>query len=112
MSEVYYRYDGYEYAQCDTYPVLRRTAKGVWINIGLSYPGLEKEKFILDGARKRWAYPTKELALESFQIRKERQIRHCNDMIERANKALVAVGLRAIDPASRFRKYDDWESFI
>lgn len=109
MSEVYYRYDGYEYASLETYDVLRRTARGAWINIGLPFKGCEKEKFILDGARKRWAYPTKEEALESFRIRKERQIRHCNDMIERANKALVKVGFEAIDPQSRFIRHEEWE---
>jgi hypothetical protein len=104
MTE-YYRYDGYKYAQCDSYRVTKCTPKGVWVSLGYGV----KEKFILNDARRRWAYPTKELALESFRIRKERQIMHSNDSIEKANIALRKVGLKAIDSQSRFHRYDDEE---
>jgi hypothetical protein len=94
----YFRYDGYEHAMCYSYPVTRRTLKGVWIALG--YP--EKQKFILNDARKCWAYPTKELALDSFKIRKHRQIMHSNASIDSANIALRKVGLETIDVRTRF----------
>ncbi len=103
ISTTYYRYDGYKYACCDSYSVVKRTLKGVWISLGWG----SKDKFILNGARKRWAYPTKEEALESFRIRKRRQIMHCNDMIDNANQGLIKVGLKAIERGTRFTKYDD-----
>jgi hypothetical protein len=95
----YFRIDGYGNAYISAYEILRKTPKGCWIKIGY-----QTEKFILDGARRRWAYPTKELALDSYRIRKERQIRHCNDMIQAANEGLIKMGFKIIDPSSRFRK--------
>ena len=49
------------------YPIIKRTAKGVWINVGY------KPKFVLNDSTKRYAYPTEELAKESFLRRKWRQ---------------------------------------
>ena len=104
----YYRYDGYKNACCYAFKVIRKTHCGVWISTG-SYH--QPERFILNDARRRWAYPTKEDALNSFRIRKERQIMHLNASIEKANQALLAVGLKTIDPQSRFNKYDDEENW-
>lgn len=50
-------------------PVLRETAKTVVLN----YFGTEKR--VLKDARKRFAYPTVELALESYIKRKDHHIR-------------------------------------
>ena len=51
-------------------PVKRETPKCVVLDeYGI-------ERFVLKDARKRYAYPTKELALESYIIRKQRQIQH------------------------------------
>lgn len=36
-----------------------------------------RERQVLKEARRRFAYPAKELALESFIIRKQRQMQHC-----------------------------------
>jgi hypothetical protein len=102
----YYRYDGYKNARCESYRVMKKTLRGVWI-----YLGYQDKKFILNHARRRWAYPDKEDALNSFKIRKERQIMHSNDSIEKANQALLAVGLKTIDPQTRFRNYDDDREF-
>jgi len=101
-AEFYFRYDGYEHAQLFKYPVIRRTNKGCWIQVGY-----QNEKFILNNARRRWAYPTQPLALQSFQIRKHRQIMHCNNTIELANVALQKVGLEPVNPKSKFAKYND-----
>jgi hypothetical protein len=101
----YYRYDDYENARCSAYKVVKKTLHGVWISLGYG----EKDKFILDHARRRWAYPTMKDALNSFRIRKERQIMHSNASIDNAIQALIAVGLKPINRNSRFRKYDDEE---
>lgn len=90
MKEVYYRYDSrYEESgymdesgdyrtlaggaviiQLRKFTVTKKTEKGVWVNNGYGMT-----KFILDNARKRYAYPTQALAWESFIARKEKQIR-------------------------------------
>lgn len=100
----YFRVDGYDTAYTHAYEILYKTPKGCWISVGY-----EDKKFILNDARRRWAYPTVELARNSYRIRKERQIRHCNDMIENANAGLVRMGFKAIDPKSRFRKTSYFE---
>jgi len=51
------------------YHVLRRTEKGVWIRVDW-----DRDRFILDGSGKRFAYPTKEAAKEGLLRRKLRQI--------------------------------------
>lgn len=51
-------------------PVVRETEKCVVVD------EWRKQRFILKVARKRYAYPTKELALDSYIIRKQRQIQY------------------------------------
>jgi hypothetical protein len=63
-------------------PVLRRTPKGVWLD---NYGG---ERFVLNGANKRFACPTVEEAQESFKARKEKQIRLLREQIRDAEEAL------------------------
>lgn len=55
------------YVEFYEFRFLRKTPRGAWIDVW------GKPKFILDGARKRWACPTKQEALESFLARKKRQ---------------------------------------
>jgi hypothetical protein len=85
MTEFYYRYyDGNSYGEIsinlEKFRVKRRTSKGVWIEVGM-YP--VKEKFILYNARVRYAYPTKELAEQSFRIRKEKQYGYIREALRR-----------------------------
>jgi hypothetical protein len=51
-------------------PVARETPKCVVLD------EYGRERYVLKDARKRYAYPTKELALDSYIIRKQRQIQH------------------------------------
>ncbi len=51
------------------YPVLKRTPKGAWLDINA------RRRFVLAGARKRYACPTIEEARESFLARKAAQRR-------------------------------------
>ena len=55
---------------CESYRILRHTKCGVWINADC------QERFVLNNARKKYAYPTKKEALRSFKIRKSRQLQH------------------------------------
>jgi hypothetical protein len=84
-NEVFHRYDDQHYAPMldefddpigvgthklvhRTYPVIKRTPKGVWLSMGFG-----EKRFVLLTARKRYALPTKAEALESFLLRKSRQ---------------------------------------
>ncbi len=53
---------------CQEIPVARETPKCVVLD------EYGRERFVLKDARRRYAYPTKELALDSYIIRKKRQI--------------------------------------
>jgi hypothetical protein len=64
------------------YEIKRKTPKGAWIDVW------GQEKFVLDNARKRYAYTTEELARESFIARKEWQIHHLQRQLEHAQAAL------------------------
>ena len=66
-----YRYDsinGYGYMKVclEEYEVERETPCGYWIR--------GERKWVPKDGKKRYAYPTKEEALESFRARKRRQI--------------------------------------
>ena len=63
------------------YPVKRCTNRGVWID------EFGKERFVLNDARKRYAYPTEEQAVASFLARKKRQ------------RALLTLQLQSVDIA-------------
>lgn len=64
----------------DRYRILRRTPKGCWIEAN----GRKAERFVLDVAHRKFAYPTLELAMDSYRIRKRRQIQHLSAQLERA----------------------------
>lgn len=65
-----------------TFKVTKTTPKGVWIaNSG-------RRRFVLLGATRQYASPTKEEALKSFIRRKYRYIEILNSKKERAEKAL------------------------
>ena len=80
--------------------VIRETPKGAWIAPPWTstYNPEEKTltewkwhygaKFVLNDSRRCFAHPTKELAVNSFRIRKMRQIQHCRNAIDRAKEAL------------------------
>ena len=64
--------------------VVRTTPKGYWISIPYSF----KLKWVSSEAKKRFAYPTKEEALQSFRARKRRQVAILSYQLERAKMAL------------------------
>lgn len=101
--EIYYRYwdqlttNGI-YVYRTEYIVEKHTSKGVWIN------DFGHRRFVLNSARKRFAHPTKEEALESFRARKKRQIKILTRQLERARAALSA-SLDNNDAALRIQQW-------
>ena len=100
MAEVYHRYDDRTYAapldefdnpmgpsrlsiEHTTYPVLKATPKGVWLDLGLG-----GRRLVLHASRKRFACSTEEEALRSFIERKKRQAGICDTRAEKARTAL------------------------
>ena len=104
MADVLFRYVDYwfcgdEFAtECRpeiySYAVEKVTAKGVWVrdeNRG-GYDAKAKKwgklRFFLSGATKRFAYPTKEEALDSYVQRKKRQVRILSSQLDDAKELL------------------------
>lgn len=90
IGDVWYRYvdsdqewsrDPYELS----FPVKRYTAKSVV----LDWYG--KDKFVLLDARKRFAHPTRELAMASYIARKQREIGLMSARHDRAVEWLAAA---------------------
>lgn len=67
-------------------PVVRKTEKGVWV---------ESEdrgvRFCRDGAKKRFAYPTREEAIESLLQRTLHRIGHLRNTIDRCRDVVEAI---------------------
>lgn len=114
MTETWYRYEDHRESlgvdQWDNpYPgfrsvvtlsefsVLRHTPKGVWLtNKGLW--GGTSRHFVRNEARKRFACPTKEDALESYIARKKRQIQILEDQVKHATNCLDQAVSKMMNP--------------
>lgn len=75
--ESYYNYR--DTLVCNVYVISSRTPKGVWVvptwvNINDDEDIKLHRKFVLNGGRKRFAYPTRALAKYAFLCRKRRRI--------------------------------------
>lgn len=62
----------------ERWTVLRRTPKGVWLRHPFSYDfDVESgKKLVIHDTNRKWAYPTKKEAWESFKIRLMRREQH------------------------------------
>ena len=94
MVEIYYRYDdpwtSGEAPFLQELSVARYTPKCVVLN------DHGVDRFVLkDPDGRRYAYPTKELALKSYIIRKQRQMQHASNTFDKAKENLEAA--RAIE---------------
>ena len=69
------------------FDVKKVTPKGVWLDLGWG-----DARFVRTNARKQYACPTLELAMESFKARKQRQIKLLTSQLRRAERAL-ALGI-------------------
>lgn len=84
-----YRYNNhYNVVVLESYPVVKTTPCGYWIR---DYSRDKNKRFVLASGRKRFAYETKELAKESFIIRKNRQLQYFKAGIENVKLALEAI---------------------
>lgn len=86
------------------YIVVRMTPKGCWViedhNIGsIMISWKEARRFVLTASRKRFVYPNKKGAMESFIKRSEAHLRILNENIRQIN--------RGIDLIERKMKKDD-----
>lgn len=89
---ILYRYEDLHYADCLNVQVILReflitktTPRGAWVdNCGTP-------RFVLSGAYKRFACPTKKEAIDSFIARKKRQVRILMAQREIAQKALLVA---------------------
>jgi hypothetical protein len=98
VAEIWYRYEDIVYAslyddgpgrlvvELREYEVLRHTPKGVWLTLGFG-----DKRFVLRGARKRFACPTKLEARESFIARKTRQMKIHLACAARAKDSILLV---------------------
>lgn len=84
MSKLLYRVeDAYGRLYVRQFEVIRRTPCGAWINDGV------KDRFILDGARKRYATEDVESAKTSFVARKTRQLAILTAQAENVRRSLT-----------------------
>lgn len=70
------------------YRVVKRTPAGFWIAPLWDHDARFK-KFVLAGLGRRHAYPTRQLARESFIARKKKEIQHCARQHDRAVRYLA-----------------------
>lgn len=88
-TEHLYRVDGHAYTdgsvQVSTYsyPITGTTPKGVWVDV------FGDKKFVLSAAKKRFAYPTEDEALQSFLARKKRQRIILRDQLQRVERLIA-----------------------
>jgi hypothetical protein len=82
---------GYTHIELSLYVLFRETPCGYWIIPKWANSDHTKEKYkrwISKDSKKRFAYPTKEEALQSFKFRKQRQIWWADFNRARAESAL------------------------
>lgn len=70
--------------------VVRRTPRGCWI-ADYYCPHKANQRFVLDGARKRFAYPTRAEAWDSFLIRQRKRLQHAKNQLEGVTTLLAHV---------------------
>jgi hypothetical protein len=70
------------------YRVVKRTPAGFWIT-RLWDRDAQFKRFVLAGLGRRHAYPTRQLARESFIARKKKEIQHCARQHDRAVRYLA-----------------------
>lgn len=74
------------------FDVLSETKEGYWINMGMTFNGEPPiKKWVSKSSKKRFAYPTRKEAYESFMARKKRQIKILGSQINDSRKFLWLV---------------------
>ena len=84
-EKVYWRFEAYTYwsneqafatISCHPWEIVKPTPKGVWVE------RYGPRKLVLHSSHKKWAYPTKQEAWESFLIRLKWRRRHQEKALE------------------------------
>lgn len=75
----------------DTFYVAKITAKGVWLSLYKHDTEPPYFKFVLNTSRRRYAYPTLEEAIDSYEKRKNWQIKHATRSLELAQSMLTKL---------------------
>ena len=75
------------YVRLEMWRTLRETPKGRWIVHSDASQwridnGMTRLRFVLNTGRKRWAYPTKLEAWNSFVIRQQHRLNHARNNLE------------------------------
>lgn len=84
----------------EEYEVVKKTKCGAWIRLrGYHF---DRMHFVLDVGRKRFAYPTEALALESFLVRKRRHLEHLESKVEVVRAALRMASMPGFKPTRDF----------
>lgn len=97
---IFYRYEDIQYEDGPylleyQFSMIKETPCGWWIGNRMGHYGiLNKPKWVSKTARKRFAYPTKEDALNNFIARKQRQISIFKYRLDRAEGALYQARVR------------------
>lgn len=92
IGDIVYRYETYRgfhqtYLELDKYTITHLTPCGYWVRVGWKAKG----KWINSKTRRRFAYPTKEEALNAYQFRKQAFMRHAKRMLEFAEHDLSVI---------------------
>lgn len=82
----------YVRVHCSAFPVLKHTAKGVWLSV------YGERRFVLRSARKRFACPTIDEARVSFIARKTRQAGIFEKRANDAHRAIEIAKAQALRP--------------
>ena len=76
------------YVSLEMWSTLRETPKGRWI---VSDYDSQRQRFVLDTGRKRWAYPTKSEAWASFVIRQRHRLFYARKNLEGVEALMVFI---------------------
>jgi len=87
----------------DTLNVVKETPKGVWVSYDKSIipniPIRQRCKFILHTSKTKYAYDTKEKALNAFKMKKYRQIQILSKQLDNT-KLMLQLVVKTIDEES------------
>lgn len=92
---IFYRYDGYNNIKVAEFVAIKETSHCYWI-VQKNFVNT-KPKQIYKAAERRYACLTKELALNSFRIRKKWQIIHLERQLKNAKQALYMAQKGQVD---------------
>lgn len=107
MNRLYYRYYDRNYSDggiisVTEYSVIRETEKSVWLNV------YGEEKILRKNARRSFAYPTKELALNSYRRRKECQVKRLTEQLRHAKECEQIVSAPDFEASKTVHLSSTW----